>query len=228
MWKLIEIVSTLKSVETLCSKDERLNKLIQLIGDLKIEVRDNYFESLIMSIIGQQLSSKAASTIRERMVLLCNRAISPDKILSLTEDELRGAGLSRAKIGYIKELAEKVRSQQLILTDFNNLENSEVITLLTGVKGIGRWTAEMFLIFSLARTDVMSYADAGLQRAARWLYDLPLLPKYNYLEQLDPLWYPYQSIASLYLWESIDRGFVDSNNTLDELFNSKNSLGQLN
>lgn len=162
------------------------------------------------------------------MVLLCNRAISPDKILSLTEDELRGAGLSRAKIGYIKELAEKVRSQQLILTDFNNLENSEVITLLTGVKGIGRWTAEMFLIFSLARTDVMSYADAGLQRAARWLYDLPLLPKYNYLEQFDPLWYPYQSIASLYLWESIDRGFVDSNNTLDELFNSKNSLGLLN
>jgi DNA-3-methyladenine glycosylase II len=212
-----EIALNSESIVVLSSSDTRLKKLINLIGNLELESNKDYFTSLASSIIGQQLSAKAATTIRSRVNLLCRGNFTPENIISLSQDELRAAGLSRAKIAYIKDLAEKVSTGELNFIDICSMENDEIIKILTEVKGIGKWTAEMFLIFALNRTDIMSYADAGLQRAARWLYDLPEIPKYNYLQQVESSWSPYKSIASLYLWESIDRGFVDSGKSLDDL-----------
>ena len=202
----------------LCSSDPRLEKLVYLIGNLELKSDDNYFTSLASSIIGQQLSAKAAATIRNRVALLCHGEITPTSILSIPDYELRSAGLSKAKTAYIKDLAEKVHTAVIDFNDIIHKEDHEVVSILTEVKGIGKWTAEMFLIFALNRKNVMSYSDAGLQRAARWLYDLPEIVKHNYLQKVESSWEPYKSIASLYLWESIDRGYVDSGKSLDELW----------
>ncbi|AOK91354.1 DNA-3-methyladenine glycosylase family protein [Paenibacillus polymyxa] len=210
-----------ENVLLLSSSDSRLEKLIYLIGNLELNSDKDYFTALATSIIGQQLSSKAATTIRKRVSLLCNGVITPESIISIPYDDLRAAGLSKAKTEYIKDLAEKVYTKKI---DFNEIclkEDNEIISSLTEVKGIGKWTTEMFLIFALNRVNVMSYADAGLQRAARWLYNSPEIPKYNYLQKVESSWEPFKSIASLYLWESIDRGYVDSGNSLDELFLKK-------
>lgn len=208
------------SIRTLCESDQTLKELIRLIGDIEQRLNVNYFESLALSIIGQQLSSKAATTIRKRVQLLCGGEVTPISIISLSQDELRAAGVSFAKIMYLKDLAEKVVTEQLDFNSICNLDNEEVIKSLTSVKGIGKWTAEMFLIFALGRTNVMSYADVGLQRATKWLYNLPEHPKLYYLQQVDHAWSPFQSIASLYLWEAIDRGYVDSGKSIKDFMNT--------
>jgi DNA-3-methyladenine glycosylase II len=205
-------------VQALSITDEVISKLIKKIGNLDIALRKNYFESLVMSIIGQQLSSKAAGTIRSRVKMLCPD-ISPQQLRAISMEQLRSAGVSRAKITYIHDLCDKMTAGEIVFGELDKLNNDAVIKTLTKVKGIGKWTAEMFLIFSLGRTNVLSFADAGLQRAAKWLYDIPYRPDGKYLEQKGDLWSPYQSIASLYLWEAIDCGFVDSGKTSDELLN---------
>jgi DNA-3-methyladenine glycosylase II len=206
------------AINTLTSSDPILKKLIEMIGTLQPRPNIDYFPALLTSIIGQQLSSKAANTIRNRVSELCGSQLNPEIILKLSKEDLRSVGLSNAKIEYIKDLAKKVYINEIDFESISQMENEKVITTLTQIKGIGQWTAEMFLIFSLKRMNVMSYADSGLQRAARWLYRFPENPKINYLQEIDYLWSPFRSIASLYLWESIDRGFVDSGSTLDELY----------
>ncbi|MEF3302482.1 DNA-3-methyladenine glycosylase family protein [Paenibacillus sp. GYB003] len=209
-----------ESVRLLCESDPILKDLIHLIGDVEHKSDVDYFESLAMSIIGQQLSSKAAATIRNRVQCLCSDKVTASSIISLSHDQLRAAGVSHAKIMYLKDLAEKVLTEQLDFSSIRDWDNEEVIKRLTEVKGIGKWTAEMFLIFALGRTNVMSYADAGLQRAAKWLYNLPEHPKSNYLQQVDHAWSPFQSVVSLYLWEAIDRGYVDSGKSLSDILDT--------
>lgn len=210
------------SAVALSISDPKLKKLISLVGNLELNSNRDYFASLVTSIMGQQLSAKAASTIRNRVEILCKGELTPEMIMLIPQDDLRAAGLSRAKIQYIKDLAKNVYAKEIDFNEICDMENDEIISILTGVKGIGKWTAEMFLIFALNRINVMSYADAGLQRAAKWLYDLPEIPKHNYLQQVESSWTPFKSIASLYLWESIDRGFVDSGKSLDDLYLQSN------
>ncbi|WP_400162432.1 DNA-3-methyladenine glycosylase family protein [Brevibacillus sp. TJ4] len=211
---LLRFTRQSESVIALGEADAQLNKLIHVIGELELTVRHNHFYSLAMSVIGQQLSAKAASTIRKRVSLLCPE-FSPEHVLQIPVEQLREAGVSRPKIAYIHDLCGRIQSKELDFGGIHQLNNEQVIQMLTAVKGIGTWTAEMFLIFSLGRTDVLSLADVGLQRAARWLYDTP-----DALAQHGPRWNPYASVASLYLWESIDRGLVDSGASIDELYQS--------
>ncbi|PUA38204.1 DNA-3-methyladenine glycosylase 2 family protein [Paenibacillus elgii] len=203
-------------ISYLCRNDVKLAALIALIGEVTFNVRSSHFESLVLSIVGQQLSVKAAATINNRVRSLVS-SITPEEIDRVDPEALRTAGLSSAKINYIKDLSAKLLHQEIDLTQLPQLEDREVIEMLTKVKGIGQWTAEMFLIFSLGRMNVLSLGDVGLVRGARWLYSAETKKDGNPLAQHAQKWSPYCSVASLYLWEAVNRGYVDSGKTVEEL-----------
>jgi DNA-3-methyladenine glycosylase II len=194
--------------------DRKLGALIELIGALTLTPSSNPYESLVMSIISQQLSAKAATTIKSRVKLILPR-ITPEHVLAANEEAIRQCGVSYPKIRYIRDLSDKVLTGEVMLDDLHQLDSDVLMKQLTSVKGIGTWTAEMFLIFSLDRPDVTSLGDAGLQRAAKWLHGLEDRHDSNYLGQIAPAWAPYRSFASLYLWRSIDMGYVDSGLQVD-------------
>lgn len=164
---------------------------------------EEYFYRLCLDIIGQQLSVKAADTIARRFEALLQGKITPAHILSFTDEELRSVGLSNAKVKYVKDLATKVKDGSLQLEKLPNLNNEEVIAQLTQVKGIGRWTAEMFLLFTLGREDVFSHGDLGLKNAYTKLYQLAEWDTTLAAEQVQK-WHPYQSYGSLALWYSLE------------------------
>ncbi|MCY9666166.1 DNA-3-methyladenine glycosylase [Paenibacillus alginolyticus] len=197
------------AILTLSQADSKLASLIELIGDLTLTPSYKPFESLVMSIISQQLSAKAAATIKARVKLILPD-VTPELVLAVEEEAIRQCGVSYPKIRYIRDLSSKVIAREVELDNLQALDNTELLKQLTSVKGIGSWTAEMFLIFTLGRPDVMSIGDAGLQRAAKWLHTLSDRKDGNYLGEIAPNWAPYRSFASLYLWRAIDRGFVDS------------------
>jgi len=198
----------------LINSDPLLAKLIKAVGSYTLELNDNYYIKLIQSIVGQQLSIKAKETIWSRVEALCEN-ITPINILNISDMSLRNAGISFSKISYIKGLSEKVIQQNLDFQNIESLSNDEIIKILTSVKGIGKWTAEMFLIFSLGRLDVMSLEDAGLRRAIKWLYSFNEPPSSLEVERISQLWKPYRSIASLYLWQAIDTSLIyDNPNTI--------------
>ncbi|MCT2195726.1 DNA-3-methyladenine glycosylase [Paenibacillus sp. p3-SID1389] len=206
-------------VKALASADPRMGRLIALIGSLATKPQGPLFTELARSIISQQISVKAASTIRGRVIELAGE-LSPAALLAQSDADLRAAGLSASKVAYLKDLSDKVQSGQLDLDRLQELDDEEVIKQLVSVKGIGRWSAEMFLIFALGREHVVSYGDAGLQRAAKWVYDMEERPDRKYLQQAAAQWPSYGSIASLYLWEAINRGHVDSGETFSEQLTS--------
>lgn len=199
------------ALRTLSEKDPILGKFIAVIGELELRKRDDHYRSLVSSIIGQQLSVKAAATIFGRFVELTKGDITPGKVLPIADEDLRGIGISFSKINYIKDLSQKVLDSELDLNKLDELNNEAVIAALTSVKGIGKWTAEMFLIFSLGRENVLSLLDVGLQRGAKWLYNGEDGKKL--LQEKGANWAPYQSIASLYLWEAVNRNLVTAYKT---------------
>jgi DNA-3-methyladenine glycosylase II len=156
------------------------------------------FDTLVNSIISQQLTAKAAHTIRGRLLTQVSE-LSPAAFLALPLESFRHSGVSHAKARYIIELSNRTSDGRLDLTDLLQRPNEEVIETLVQLPGIGRWTAEMFLIFALRRPDVLSLGDAGLQRAARLLYG-----NRASLESIAKAWTPYRSVASWYLWRHLD------------------------
>ncbi|WP_138495428.1 DNA-3-methyladenine glycosylase family protein [Paenibacillus pinistramenti] len=202
-------------IQALSGADPRLGALIARLGVLTVTLDRDPFEALARSIISQQISVKAAATIRERVRLLAG-GFTAEALLTQEDEALRGAGLSASKLSYLRDLSGKVLSGELDFAAFPDMDDEAVIAALTSVKGIGRWTAEMFLIFALGRENVVSLGDAGLQRAAQWLYGLEPRKDKKYLQQLLHRWPPYGSIVSLYLWEAINQGLVDSGKSLDE------------
>jgi len=164
-----------------------------------------YFSDLAGAIVGQQLSAKAADTIWGRVLKLVDGDMAAEKILAVSDDALRQAGCSRNKIAYIKNIAQAVVDNTLDLENIKQNDNEEVIRQLTTIKGVGRWTAEMFLIFSLAREDVFAFGDIGLLNAINKLYcksDVALSKEE--VKTITETWAPYRSFASLYLWRSLD------------------------
>src|SRR5262249_50510262 len=137
--------------------------------------------------------------------------VTPDRLSAMTPERLRTAGVSNAKASCVIDLSRKVASGELDFAPLQSMEDSEVIERLTQVKGIGKWTAKMFLIFSLGRKNVLSLGDVGLQRAARWLYENPE----HVLKSRFEAWSPVNSLVSIYLWESVNRGYVDKRSPAD-------------
>lgn len=159
------------------------------------------FHSLASAIIGQQLSVKAADTIQHRVMQAASNPLTPKSYLGAEEERLRSAGLSKPKISYIRNLAEAI-GNGLSKRRLQVLADADAVAHLTAVKGIGAWTAEMYLIFGLKRMDVLALGDAGLQRAARNLYNHGQ-PREGLLMQIGEAWRPYRSIASWHLWRSL-------------------------
>jgi DNA-3-methyladenine glycosylase II len=186
------------------NSDTALHEASLKISKLTLSPHPDPFLRLCRSIVGQQLSVKAAQTIFERFEKLFKQKINSKELLEIPDEKLRGAGLSYQKVKYLKDLAAKTISGEIDLHDLNTKENEEIILELTKIKGIGVWTAEMFLMFSLGRTDVFSYGDLGLQNAIMKLYKLKQKPTVKQMEKLSKKWIPYRTFAAMILWRSLD------------------------
>ncbi|HJV47014.1 MAG TPA: DNA-3-methyladenine glycosylase 2 family protein [Bacillota bacterium] len=225
MGEILRFSKDCEIVRKLCTADGQLDKLVDIIGELSLTLQENYFEALVRQMIGQQLSVKVATTIWRRVMSLCPR-ITPDGLFAIPEDEFRKAGVSGRKTDYIKGFSEKVMLDEIQLEELSCLTDQEVMDRLIKIKGIGLWTAEMFLIFSLGRLNVQSLGDVGLQRAYRWLYNLDKSEIVNketvVLAQAFTRWDPYNTVASLFLWEAVNEGYVDYYHSLDDLIRQEN------
>jgi DNA-3-methyladenine glycosylase II len=184
--------------------DPTLAGAIDAVGPFRLTLEGDYFLALVDAIISQQISIKAAASILARVRALCapDPALTPAHLAALDEETLRAVGCSRAKAIYLKDLSTRIVEGALDLDRLPGLPDDEIIAQLVAVKGIGRWTAEMFLIFSLGRLDIWPVDDLGIVIAAQGLYGLPARPKRKELLALGEPWRPYRTIASWYLWQS--------------------------
>ena len=178
----------------------------EALGDARAGRPADHYGALVRSIVGQQLSTKAARAIYLRLTgRFGGRTPTPQEVLADDPDELRAAaGLSRAKVGFLRSLAEHVVSGQLELDRLEDLPDDEVIRELVAVKGLGTWSAHMFLMFHLQRPDVLAVGDLGIRRATMIRYELPELPAPKTIEELAEPWRPYRSLACRFLWRSLD------------------------
>jgi DNA-3-methyladenine glycosylase II len=196
-------------LQELRRSDPVIRRLVDEQGPLDEEQRRRGrplepYGALVRSIVGQQLSTKAARTIYERLTdLFDGRTPSPAELLAADPEEVRSVGMSRPKVSYLRSLAEHVESGELELARLSELPDEEVIEQLTAVKGLGRWTADMFLIFHLGRPDVLPVGDLGVRNAVKAAYGLERPPAPAELEALAEPWRPHRTRASLYLWRSL-------------------------
>lgn len=190
----------------LSSVDPIMAELIAKYGDCTITPHTNYYRELVDSIISQQLSVKAGQTIFNRFLDLFKGDMpTPKQIIKTDTEKLRAIGCSYAKAGYIKDLAAHIEDGRLDLDHIATLPNDEVIKQLVAVKGIGEWSAHMFMIFSLGRTNILPTGDLGIRNAIARLYGLTSTKSGDLLQiSLQNQWEPYQSVASWYLWQSLD------------------------
>ncbi len=196
-----------KARRHLARRDPVLKQLIAAVGPCTLRHEPDGFAALVRSIVAQQISTRAAASIHARLLAaLGRRRVRPAALLALSDQELRAAGLSASKARSLRDLAEKVHGGQVPLQRLPELTDEEVIALLVPVRGIGRWTAQMFLIFSLGRPDVLPLDDLGLRAGVQQAYALPDLPDRAALTALAEAWRPYRSVATWYFWRS--RGFV--------------------
>jgi DNA-3-methyladenine glycosylase II len=202
-----------KAREALGAADPAMAALIERVGEIDLATRlrrrkeerpADAYGALLRAIVGQQLSTKAARTIYLRVLDIFGGATpSPEQLLEASEGDLRGAGLSGRKVEYIRDLAAHVLSGELELDRLEELGDEEVIEEIVAVRGLGRWTAEMFLIFHLERPDVLSGGDLGIRKAVQIGYGLEEMPTPQQVVEIGERWSPHRSLASLYLWESL-------------------------
>jgi DNA-3-methyladenine glycosylase II len=204
------VKATRKAVDALRNADPVMERLIDDHGalvrrDLKRERPGDAYGALLRSIVGQQLSTKAASTIYGRMLeLFGGHAPTPKQLLKADPEKIRAAGLSRPKIAYLRDLAQHVEEGTLELERLPDLPDEEVAAQLTAIKGLGQWTADMFLMFHLGRPDILPVGDQGIRRAIQVEYGLRKVPDAKRMQQIAKPWRPYRTLASLYLWSSLD------------------------
>lgn len=196
-----------RATHHLSQADPIMDRLIEQWGTCTIEPNTDYYHSLVSSIISQQLSVKAASTIEMRFILLFGDVLpKPEDILAIDPEELRGVGLSYAKVRYVRDLAEHILDGRLQIEAIPKLSNQEIIAELTAIKGIGEWTAHMFLMFCLGRQDVLPVGDLGIKMGIKNLYGFDHIPSPTEVKETAVAhgWAPYESIACWYLWRSLD------------------------
>ena len=194
-------------INYLCQTDFQLGNIIRSIGKYSIKTTNDPFQSLIQSIIFQQLAGRAASVIYGRFLdYYSNISPGPEQILSTPDHILKdNVGLSSKKIEYLKDLSARIIDRRLNLVLISEMTDEEIVSQLMQVKGIGRWTAEMFLIFCLGRKDIFPVGDLGVRKAIQRLYSLPELPSPSTMLDIAQSWKPYRSIATWYLWKSLSK-----------------------
>jgi DNA-3-methyladenine glycosylase II len=193
-----------KAVNHLKKCDPVLRAIIERVGPCRMEYNVPEFASLAEAIVYQQLNGKAAVTIFKRFSDLAGDPLTPEGVLKLSAEQLRSVGLSKQKSSYLKDLAAKTAAGLLNFATLHGLSDEEVIKHLTQVKGIGVWTAHMFLIFSLRRPNVLPTGDYGVQVAVKKHYRKRKLPKPRDMEKIARAWEPYRSVACWYMWRSLD------------------------
>jgi DNA-3-methyladenine glycosylase II len=190
--------------------DQIMTELVNRIGPLDHASRrrgrpEDAYSSLVRTIVGQQLSTKAARTIYARLAALFGgRPPTPPELIAAEEEALRGAGLSRQKISYLRDLAARVHGGELELEALHELSDAEVAERITAIKGLGRWSADMFSMFHLGRPDVLPVGDLGIRRAVERAYGLPGLPDEEALRTLAGPWRPQRTLACFYLWKTLE------------------------
>lgn len=195
------------AIRRLCAKDKRLGKAISLVGAIEYDVYEDEYEFLIWQIIGQMISGRATEKIGTRLVQWCDGAITRDRIDALTDDDLRRVGLSRPKISYIRSLNEAVESGALDFDELRVLDDDAVMKKLRSFRGIGAWTATMYMIFVLDRQDVVSAYDRCFIEVYKWLYDTEDASLES-IKKRAAKWSPYASIAARYFYIFLERGLT--------------------
>jgi DNA-3-methyladenine glycosylase II len=193
-----------KAVDHLKKSDAILAAVIARVGPCQIAYREPTFETLARAIVFQQLSTKAARTIYGRLEEAAGGKLTPESIQNLSVGEMRRAGLSRQKLGYIRDLAEHALSGKVDFARLPAMNDEEVIASLTDIKGVGEWTAHMFLLFSLRRPNVLPVGDLGVRTAIQRAWRKRKLPTPKQVEQIARGWHPYCSFAAWYLWRSLE------------------------
>jgi len=203
---LDKTVDYTKARRLLARRDPVLRDLIRAHGPCGLAARQHAdpFKALIRAIVGQQLSTKAAATIFSRFEGLFQAFPTPSQVLAMPDERLRAVGLSSQKLGYLRDLCRRIEEGQLPLDVFDRMDDESVVETLTQVKGIGRWTAEMFLIFRLQRPDVLPVGDLGIVKAVQRAYKLRKAPSADRLTRIGEAWRPYRSVACWYLWASLN------------------------
>jgi DNA-3-methyladenine glycosylase II len=193
-----------KAVQHLKKADPILCAIIERVGPCRMEFGPPEFHSLAEAIVYQQLNGKAAVTIFKRLAALAGEPLTPEGILKLSEAQLRSVGLSKQKSSYLRDMAERAARGDLDFTRLPELTDEAVIEHLTQVKGVGVWTAHMFLMFTLRRPNVLPTGDYGIQAAMRKHYKKRKMPNPKQMEKIAKTWEPYRSVACWYLWRSLD------------------------
>ncbi len=194
----------LRATAHLKKSDPVLSALIERVGPLQVPARPATFWSLARSIVFQQLNGKAAATIFDRLEKAAGGELTPASLLALTDEQLRAVGLSKQKASYIRDLAHKTHSGELDFAALPAMTDEEIIKHLTSIKGIGVWTAQMFLMFALGRPNVLPTADYGIRAAIKKAYRKRKLPTPKQMLKLAKNWEPHCTLACWYLWRSLD------------------------
>jgi DNA-3-methyladenine glycosylase II len=195
---------TAAALAHLRAADPVLAKIIDRVGEYAMQYHEPTFRALVRSIVFQQLHGKAARTIFDRLLKKAGGEITPESILKLRPAQMRSVGLSKQKLTYIRDLAGKTRDGVVEFSKFPQMSEEEIIAELTLVKGIGEWTAHMFLMFALRRPNVLPTGDYGVRNAMRKAYGMKVMPKPRTMQRIAKGWHPYCSIASWYMWRSLD------------------------
>jgi DNA-3-methyladenine glycosylase II len=193
-----------KAIFHLKKSDPVMRAIIERVGPYRMEFGEPTFHSLAESILYQQLNGKAAATILKRFTEAAGDPLTPEGILKLSSEQMRAVGLSKQKSSYLVDLAQKTQSGLLNFEKLLDMQEVDVIEHLTQVKGVGVWTAHMFLMFTMRRPDVLPTGDYGIQMAIKKYYRKRKLPKPKDMEKIAKAWSPYRSIACWYLWRSMD------------------------
>lgn len=193
-----------KAVNHLAKSDPVMAVIVAKVGRCCIEYGPPEFHSLAESIVYQQLNSKAAFTIFKRFAALAGDPVTPKGILKLTDEQMRSVGLSKQKSSYLRDMAERASRGELDFSRLHEMSDDEVIEHLTQVKGVGTWTAQMFLMFTLKRENVLPTGDFGIRMAIKKHYKKRKLPNPLQMQKVAKAWEPYRSIACWYLWRSLD------------------------
>jgi len=193
-----------KALNHLRKSDPVIAEIIDKAGKYSIQYREPVFETLVRSIVYQQLNGKAALTIFTRFQEALRGEVTPEAVLKMRLPKMRSVGLSAQKASYVRDLAHRTRAGEVNFEGLAELSDQEIIDQLTAVKGVGVWTVQMFLIFALRRPNVLPTGDLGVRAAMKKAYGLDELPKPAEMERLAQPWHPYCSVASWYLWRSLD------------------------
>lgn len=207
MSKLVTLDESTPSIQYLCNKDKRFQKVFSLVGSITYEPHEDGYSFLIHEIIEQMLSIKAAAAIYGRLEELCGGSVCPDAINFLSDEQILSIGTSRRKVKAIRSLTVEIECGNIVFADFEKMSDTDVMGKLTSIHGIGTWTAKMYLMFVLDRQDVLPFEDAAFLQGYGWAYKTEDYSSAA-IQKRCKKWKPYSSIASRYMYKALDRGLT--------------------